>query len=54
MAANKMYKEHPVYIANKDDNYDVHIGIIGFGDFGQSSLIQGLICQFYRRIQKYV
>ena len=42
MAVNKMYKEHPVYIANKDDNYDVHIGIIGFGDFGQSSLIQGL------------
>ena len=36
MAVNKMYKEHPVYIANKDDNYDVHIGIIGFGDFGQS------------------
>lgn len=42
MAVNKMYKEHPVYTANKDDNYDVHIGIIGFGDFGQSALIQGL------------
>ena len=42
MAVNKMYKENPVYTANKDDNYDVHIGIIGFGDFGQSALIQGL------------
>ena len=42
MAVNKMYKEHPVYTANKGDDYDVHIGIIGFGDFGQSALIQGL------------
>lgn len=41
-AVNKMYKEHPVYTANKGDNYDVHMGIIGFGDFGQSALIQGL------------
>lgn len=54
MAVNKMYKEHPVYIANKDDNYDVHIGIIGFGDFGQSSLIQGLNMSVLSADSKYV
>ena len=42
MAVNKMYKEHPVYTANKGDDYDVHLGIIGFGEFGQSTLIQGI------------
>ena len=25
MAVNKMYKEHPVYTANKGDDYDVHV-----------------------------
>ena len=24
------------------DDYDVHLGIIGFGEFGQSTLIQGI------------
>ena len=53
MAVNKMYKEHPVYTSNKGDDYDVHIGIIGFGDFGQSALIQDLICRFYQQSLLY-
>lgn len=42
MAVNKMFKEHPVYQVNTGDDYDVHLGIIGFGEFGQSTLIQGI------------
>lgn len=42
MAVNKMLMEHPIYQVNCKDNYDVHIGIIGFGEFGQSTLIQAL------------
>ena len=35
MAVNKMFAEHPVFMANTKDNLDVHMGIIGFGEFGQ-------------------
>lgn len=42
MAVNKMFLEHPVYLANDKDHRDVHMGIIGFGDFGQHTLLQAL------------
>lgn len=42
MAVNKMLLEHPIYLANDKKHCDVHIGIIGFGQFGQSTLLQSL------------
>lgn len=42
MAVNKMFAEHPVFMANTKDNLDVHMGIIGFGEFGQRTLLQAL------------
>lgn len=42
MAVNKMFNEHPVFMANDKNNLDVHMGIIGFGEFGQRTLIQAL------------
>lgn len=42
MAVNKMFAEHPVFMANTKDNLDVHMGIIGFGEFGQHTLLQAL------------
>lgn len=42
MAVNKMFSEHKIYAVNDKDYLDVHIGIIGFGEFGQSTLIQAM------------
>ena len=42
MAVNKMFAEHPVFMANTKDNLDVHMGIIGCGEFGQRTLLQAL------------
>lgn len=42
MAVNKMFLQHPVYQLNDAEHRDVHMGIIGFGEFGQHTLLQGL------------
>ena len=42
MAVNKMFRQHPIYQLNDKDHRDVHIGIIGFGEFGQHTLLQAL------------
>ena len=42
MAVNRMFKEYPVYLGNDKDNCDVHLAVIGFGEFGQKTLIQAL------------
>lgn len=42
MAVNKMLLEYPVYLGNDKEHRDVHIGIIGFGEFGQNTLLQSL------------
>lgn len=42
-AVNKMFMEHRLYEYNKISNSkDVHLAIIGFGDYGQNTLIQAL------------
>lgn len=42
-AVNKMFLEHKLYEYNKINNSkDVHLAIIGFGDYGQNTLIQSL------------
>ena len=42
MAVNKMFLQHPIYQLNDKDHRDVHMGIIGFGEFGQHTLLQAL------------
>ena len=42
MAINRMFNEHKIYTANDKDTCDVHLGIIGFGEFGQATLIQAM------------
>ena len=42
ITVDKLFKNYPIYLGNKEENDDVHLGIIGFGDFGQKTLIQGL------------
>lgn len=47
-AVRKMFDEKPLFTANKekdDDDetaLDVHLGILGFGDYGQKTLLQAL------------
>ncbi|MBE5848484.1 MAG: hypothetical protein E7300_12535 [Lachnospiraceae bacterium] len=41
-AANRMLMEHPIYKAQVGDKRDVHIGIVGFGEVGQNTLISAL------------
>ena len=42
MAVNQMFLQHPIYQLNDKDHRDVHMGIIGFGEFGQHTLLQAL------------
>lgn len=42
MAVNKMFQQHPIYQLNDKEHRDVHMGIIGFGEFGQHTLLQAL------------
>lgn len=42
MAVNKMFLQHPIYQLNDKDHRDVHMGIIGFGEFGQHTVRQAL------------
>ncbi|WP_143099323.1 hypothetical protein [[Clostridium] aminophilum] len=41
-AANKMLMDYPIYDSRINENRDVHIGIVGFGVFGQNILISAL------------
>ncbi len=42
LSVNRMFLKNPIYTVNKGSNCDVHMGILGFGEFGQNVLIQGL------------
>lgn len=42
-AVNKMFLDHKLYQYNKvSDSKNVHLAIVGFGDFGQNTLLQAL------------
>ncbi|MBP5331096.1 MAG: hypothetical protein J6Y89_04525 [Lachnospiraceae bacterium] len=42
VTVNKTLLEHKIHENRSREHTDVHLGIIGFGDFGQNMLIQGL------------
>ena len=42
LMADRVLSEHPIYEGMKNIDAPVHIGVIGFGDFGQAFLVRAL------------